>query len=468
VREVHESERAATGAETIVVGAGVTGLTVALQLARAGRRVSLVERDDSVGGLARTFRRGGVFFDVGPHRFHTEDPVVERFVRASLGQGVLEIRRRSGVRAFGRTLDWPLRPAALAALPMRLMLKGVADLARRERIAGESFEAEMVSRYGRALYEVFFEPYTSRFLGLPGAAIHRDWARAGIDRAVIDRRVRAGGLGDLLRGLLLPRPVETTFLYPREGVGCFSDALAAEFARAGGTLLLGQRVTALVASGRRVAAVIVGGQRLPAAEVVWTGPLPEACRLLGVEGGGLSFIATLLFVVRLRRPSSMKHQWVYFGEEPAFVRVSNPLAFTPTAAPPGAGLLCVEVTCREGDARWQDPSSQIDAVLGGLRRAGLVASLDEVEEVLIERVRDTYPVYGLEYRDQRARALEGLRGFGNLLLAGRGGRYWYNNMDHSIAHGLAIAERLLEGGEASSVDVGELEYWNPAPRSPTR
>jgi protoporphyrinogen oxidase len=437
----------------------VTGLTVALELARAGRPVTVVERADEVGGLARTFRRGELFFDIGPHRFHTEDSQVEGYVRSTIDGEALEIRRCSAVRAFGKTLDWPLRPRALLALPFGLMLHGVADLIRRERPEGQSFEAEMVARYGRALYDVFFEPYTRRFVGLPGSHVHRDWARAGVDRAVIDRRVKAGGLGELLRGLLLPRPVETTFVYPRDGIGRFADGLAAALRAAGGRLVVGTAVSGLVVGGRDVEAVVAGGEQLRASAVVWTGPLQEACRLLGLEHDGLTFISTILYAVRLRKPSRMRQQWTYFGDEPAFVRVSNPLAFSPVAAPPGCGVLCVESTCREGDERWIRPEAATGAVLAGLLRGGAIESLAQVEEVIVERVPDTYPVYALDYRERRARALEGLCRFRNLLPAGRSGRFWYNNMDHSIAQGLRIAARLIRGDEPASLDVGEMEYW---------
>lgn len=450
---------AGASAGVVVVGAGLSGLTIAVELARAGRQVTVLERESAPGGLARTFRRSGLLFDIGPHRFHTEDAGVDARVREVLGDDALEIRRRSAVRAFGRTIEWPLRPAALAALPLGVMLRGARDLLRRQPPAGESFEAEMVARYGRTLYDLFFEPYTRRFVGLEGAEIHRDWARAGVDRAVIDRRVRAGALADLLRGLLLPRPVETTFIYPRQGIGRFAAGLAQELQRVGGRLLLGRHVDGLVGGAGRVEEVCAGGERFAAGLVVWTGPLQEACRLLAVPAPGLAFLSTVLHVVRLRRPSPMAHQWTYFGEEPAFVRVTNPLRFTPAAAPLGEGILCVESTCREGDARWERPEAETDAVIAGLRGCGAIRSRTEVSGIVTERVRDSYPVYSLDYRFRRTTALDGLRRFGNLLPAGRCGRYWYNNMDHSIAQGLRIAARLLAGEAPAMLDVGGLDYW---------
>jgi phytoene desaturase len=50
----------------VVVGAGLGGLSAALRLAGAGRRVTVLEREDEPGGRAGVVRRGGYAFDTGP------------------------------------------------------------------------------------------------------------------------------------------------------------------------------------------------------------------------------------------------------------------------------------------------------------------------------------------------------------------------------------------------------------------
>jgi phytoene dehydrogenase-like protein len=53
--------------ETLVVGSGAGGLTLALLLARAGRSVTLLESQPEIGGYLRRFTRDGVRFDTGYH-----------------------------------------------------------------------------------------------------------------------------------------------------------------------------------------------------------------------------------------------------------------------------------------------------------------------------------------------------------------------------------------------------------------
>lgn len=51
----------------IVIGAGMGGLTAAIRLARRGLSVRVIEAREQVGGLASSFEKDGLRFDVGPY-----------------------------------------------------------------------------------------------------------------------------------------------------------------------------------------------------------------------------------------------------------------------------------------------------------------------------------------------------------------------------------------------------------------
>ena len=53
--------------QTLVVGSGAGGLTLALLLARAGKKVTLIEKQPGIGGYLRRFIRNGMYFDTGYH-----------------------------------------------------------------------------------------------------------------------------------------------------------------------------------------------------------------------------------------------------------------------------------------------------------------------------------------------------------------------------------------------------------------
>ena len=69
--------------DVIVVGAGLGGLTCALELARRGLKVCVVEQQRAAGGYAHAFRRRGYHFDVSLHN-------IGSLGEGDLLQGVLE------------------------------------------------------------------------------------------------------------------------------------------------------------------------------------------------------------------------------------------------------------------------------------------------------------------------------------------------------------------------------------------
>jgi protoporphyrinogen oxidase len=445
-----------------IVGAGVAGLTIAYQLVRQGFHVTVIEKNAVVGGLARTFHYGDFHFDVGPHRFHTENARVAEFIRRILGKEAIEISRKSGARMFGRFHEWPLRPGILLSMPFSLMLRAARDLLFKEHLPGESFEADIVNTYGRTLYDIFFKPYTRKFLFHSPAALHRDWARAGVNRAVIDKRAQSDSLWGLLKTTLMPKPVETMFLYPPHGVGRFSDLLAEGVREVGGRILTDTTVTAVETARNRVTAVRTQTERIPCDNIVWTAPLTTLNHLVGIDDVDLEYLSTIFYNVEVAKPPKLDYQWTYFGGDEIFSRVTAPQAFLTSTTPPGKGGLCVELTCREGDERWRNPENYVSRIVADLVRTGAVESAEDVERVHIECVPFTYPIYKLNYLSELTRNLKALSNYPNLLLAGRCGRFWYNNMDHSIGQGLTMADKILRGETLAEIDSADREFWTAA------
>lgn len=67
----------ASQAETaLVIGGGISGLLAARELARAGKRVTLVEREEPLGGAVGSHQLAGLVLDSGAESFATRTPVV--------------------------------------------------------------------------------------------------------------------------------------------------------------------------------------------------------------------------------------------------------------------------------------------------------------------------------------------------------------------------------------------------------
>jgi protoporphyrinogen oxidase len=257
----------------------------------------------------------------------------------------------------------------------------------------------------------------------------------------------------------MPKPVETMFLYPPTGVGRFSDKLADAIRAGGGRIILGRDVTGVETAGRRIVTVTAGDEHIPTENLVWTAPLTTLNTQLGLTNVDLEYLSTIFLNFEIGKPPRLDYQWTYFGGDEIFSRVTAPEAFLPSTVPPGKSGLCVEVTCRQGDARWQDPDSLVKPVTNDLVRTQMIASAGDIERVHVERVPFTYPIYKLNYMQELTRNLRELGQYSNLLLAGRCGRFWYNNMDHSIGQGLTMADKVLRGDVLAEIDSADREFW---------
>jgi len=64
--------------QIVIIGAGIGGLSTAALLAKDGHRVTVIERNDQVGGRARIWKKDGFTFDMGPS-WYLMPEVFERF-----------------------------------------------------------------------------------------------------------------------------------------------------------------------------------------------------------------------------------------------------------------------------------------------------------------------------------------------------------------------------------------------------
>ena len=163
----------------LIVGAGLTGCTLAHRLGEAGLQTVLLEREQVAGGLIRSEHMGGVLYEPhGSHIFHTEDEEVWQL--ANRMTPFREYRHRVDIVVDGGLYNWPILLSDLEAqsrsseIFAELEERRAVDAAARAEAA--NFEDWCLELMGPILYERYIRPYTEKQWGRPARELSARWA----------------------------------------------------------------------------------------------------------------------------------------------------------------------------------------------------------------------------------------------------------------------------------------------------
>ncbi|MFN8636882.1 MAG: FAD-dependent oxidoreductase [Chloroflexota bacterium] len=448
--------------KAVVLGAGPAGLAAAWKLSEAGWNVEVLEAAPFVGGLSRTMREGGYLWDFGPHRFHSANSAILNEIKKITGDMPTRICKTQ-VYFGGKFYTYPLSAGNLfkslsPVLGAACFFDFLTTWIRNKIKPAEdsSFEAWVVNRFGRRLYDVYFGPYTAKVWGRDPSKLAASWAAQRV--AVVD-------LWDLiLRVVKLRRedndfhhsPFKAEFYYPEQGVGAIYEQMAETIEASGGTISFGSRVKGLRTEGDRVTSVIVERdgqtQEVAADYVVSTIPVSTLVKSLEpvapddvlAAANQIQFRAMVFLFLKLNRESVTEDHWIYFPDpKTIFNRISEMKNFSDEAAPDGMTSLTVEISCDVGDAIWNTPEEELyRKSVQGLVESGLIRE-DEVVGHFFKRTSNAYPTYDLKFESNLGRLAYHLASWPNLIVCGRQGLFRYINQDHAIEMGFCAAEEIV-------------------------
>lgn len=423
----------------VVVGAGLAGLTAALHLLGAGRRVTIVERGADPGGrMGRLDLPGGYRVDTGPTVLTMPELLDEAFraVGDSLAERLDLVRLDPAYRAAfadGSTIDVHADADAMEA--------EVRKVCGPEAAGGYRDLRQWLTALYRTEIDTFIGANLDSPLSLLGPDLLRlarlgGFGRLGprIDRFLPDERLRrifsfqalyagvspAKALGAY--GVIAYMDTIAGVYFPRGGMRAVPDALAAAAVDAGAEFVRGRRVTGLTWSNGRVdgvrhTAADHGGTEdgratevQPCDAVVLTTDLPEAYRLLGgaprrpvpLRWAPSAVVAHLAVRGPVRfEGADLAHHTISFGAawERTFAEIvdggrlmsdpslllTRPTATDPSLAPPGRDLLFLLAPCPNLDTGPLDwprlGPAYLDELLGTLATRGIDVEPEAVELV---------------------------------------------------------------------------------------
>jgi len=458
--------RERTGERCVVIGAGPAGLTAAYELLLRGGNPIVLERDNVVGGLARTVKYRDYRFDIGGHRFFSKVGLINTWWQEILGDDFLLRSRLSRIHYNGAFFDYPLRPInAFRGLGPAETLRVVMSYVRARIFPTSqetSFEQWVCNRFGRRLFEIFFKAYTEKVWGMKCSDIGADWA---------SQRLRNLDLWAALKDMVVNRNNEITtlirqFRYPRLGPGMMWERVTEKMEQRGVPIFLGQKVTKVHVVGGRVTAVTTTNAEGSQTDVVgenFISSMPIRDLIAAIDptppqsvleaSQRLHYRDFLTVGLIVGKQDVFSDNWVYIHSPDVKVgRIQNFKNWSADMVPdPSKTSLGLEYFVQQGDDLWNaDDRSLIEFATRECVELGFIHKGDVLDAIVI-RMPKAYPVYDSEFKQNLGHIRDYLRDIANLQLVGRNGQHRYNNQDHSMMTGMYAAANVF----GSNLDV-----WN--------
>ncbi|MGC9362016.1 MAG: phytoene desaturase family protein [Candidatus Syntrophosphaera sp.] len=246
--------------DAIVVGGGIAGLTATAYLARAGKKVLLIEKNPEVGGLVNSFSRDGFHFDAGVRALEDagiilpmlkdlgiELEMLKSPVSLGIEDRILHIENTGSLSDYGDFLKhfYPASEAEIDGLlkTIRRIMKHMDVLYGIENPIFKDI------RRDPGFFLKTLLPWLPRFL-LTIGKINRTGGPVEVylDAAIKDQSLRDMISQHFFKGTpaffaLSYFSLYLDYIYPKGGVGRLAEALRDKIIELGGKIQTGTRVT---------------------------------------------------------------------------------------------------------------------------------------------------------------------------------------------------------------------------------
>jgi protoporphyrinogen oxidase len=444
----------------VILGAGSAGLTAATQLAKVGKKVVVVEKENRLGGLAHTAQEEGYRFDLGPHAFHSkQDEVDELFKEFCFGK-YKKIYMKACLLLHRKYFDYPLKfSQALLRLNIFFTTKMLCNYfkAQFKQITNElpedSFESWGIKRYGKIMYEMAFGNYSRKVWGVPTNCLHKKLAQ---------QKLPDMNFWELLKEALGGRGAKqkilySSYYYPQSGIGTVFENMANFCLKREGRIYKNSEVVKMNLRNNKIHSVEIftpeGHLEIACSYLLSSIPIPEVINSIYPKpsqnileyANRLIYRNLVLVFIKVGLNKVTKELMIYLLDEDfKFNRIGEQKNLDSSMIPQNETILSLEICVDEKDFSWNFP----DEYFFEMAKQDLLKlkkfKLKDIKGYFVRRLKYAYPIYDLEFDKNLNIALQYFSTIDNLLPFGRQGLFINNDIHDSMQMGLELARHIIE------------------------
>lgn len=417
-----------------ILGAGGAGLAAAWKLREQGKKATVYEASDHIGGLMHSFTINGFTFDSAVHLSFTEDALVRKLFDAEP-----HISHEPSPVCFASGL-WIKHPIQNNLYPFSAEFKtrAILDFLARpdDGTMPQNYEEWLVKSYGRTISAEFPERYTQKYWTVPARDLTIDW---------VGGRMHCPSLQEVLFGAMSPETKNAYYAkamrYPkRGGYQSFLNTIAAS-----ADVKFSHAVSGIDTRDKRL--LLHGGQSIAYSHCISTIPLPvllnmctTAPEAVRQSAQRLQATSVDLVSVGLAGELPFPNLWCYIYDEDIFAaRVYSPSRKSPENAPPGCSSLQFEIYSSLFSKSYGNQDI-VDNVVYALQKMGITN-----EVLLLDHRRLPFGnvIFYHGMNEDRGIVRKWLHQEG-IITAGRFGEWDYFWSDQAVLSGIRAAQALDE------------------------
>ena len=324
-----------------------------------------------------------------------------------------------------------------------------------------------INRFGKPLYEMFFEDYTTKVWGISPKEISADWGAQRVKGLSLFK-----ALGEIIakpfKKIFHSKKVETSlieeFSYPKYGPGQLYETMANEIIKMGGKIIFNEEVNHIEVNNHHIEKIKTNNHEYVADYYISSMPIKDLYNSFDNYNKEAFDVATnllyrdfitvglLLPKLKIKNQTKMKTVsnivpdcWIYIQERDVKVgrlQIFNNWSPYMVNDLENTVFVGLEYFVNENDEMWNMSDHDfIEFAKDELQKIDIIDKNDVIDACRLN-VKKAYPAYFGSYKDFD-KVVDDLKQFDNLLCVGRNGQHRYNNMDHSMVTAMIASEIIL-------------------------